>query len=91
MNRIQERGVVEEAIHKADILIEAMPYIRAFRDKLVVIKLGGSALASVVELHKLLEKLGKEETFLKEEVCFLQDHTFQLEKFHYQSKYCLHL
>lgn len=55
VDRIQERGVVEEAIHKADILIEALPYIRAFRDKLVVIKLGGSALASVGELRGLLE------------------------------------
>lgn len=49
------RGLVEEAIRKADTLIEALPYIKAFRDKLIVIKLGGSALAAGGELRGLLE------------------------------------
>jgi acetylglutamate kinase len=35
---------VEDAIRKASVLIEAMSYIRSFRDKLTVIKLGGSAM-----------------------------------------------
>jgi acetylglutamate kinase len=35
---------VEDAIRKASVLIEAMSYIRGFRDKLTVIKLGGSAM-----------------------------------------------
>jgi acetylglutamate kinase len=35
---------VESAIRKADVLIEALSYIRSFRDKLTVIKLGGSAM-----------------------------------------------
>src|SRR5262249_30882141 len=34
--------VVQEAIEKADLLIEAMGWIRQFRDKITVIKLGGS-------------------------------------------------
>ena len=35
---------VQEAIRKADVLIEALGWIRQFRDRHVVIKLGGSAL-----------------------------------------------
>jgi acetylglutamate kinase len=49
------RRLMEEAIRKADILIEAVPYIRAFRDKLVVIKLGGSALVEGNVMRRLLE------------------------------------
>jgi acetylglutamate kinase len=33
-----------DAIRKADVLIEALSYIRTFRDRLTVIKLGGSAM-----------------------------------------------
>ncbi|MDD5634331.1 MAG: acetylglutamate kinase [Candidatus Omnitrophica bacterium] len=35
---------MEEAIKKSEILIEALPYIKKFFDKVVVIKLGGSKL-----------------------------------------------
>ena len=35
---------MQEAIRKAKALIEAMPYIRAFRDRIFVIKLGGAAM-----------------------------------------------
>jgi acetylglutamate kinase len=35
---------MEEAIKKADVLIEALPYIRQFRNKVFVIKYGGSIL-----------------------------------------------
>ena len=35
---------MQEAIAKADALIEAMEYIRGFRDRVVVVKLGGSVL-----------------------------------------------
>ncbi len=34
----------EEEIHKANILIEALPYMQAYRDKTVLIKFGGSAM-----------------------------------------------
>lgn len=54
-NFVYVRGQLEEAIRKADILIEALPYIRAFKDKLVVIKLGGSALVEGSVLRGLLE------------------------------------
>ena len=37
------RGRVEDVIQKAATLVEAFPYIRSFRDKIVVVKYGGSA------------------------------------------------
>lgn len=47
---------MEEAIRKADTLIEAMGWIRQFRDKITVIKLGGSVLEDVTALrHTLLD------------------------------------
>jgi acetylglutamate kinase len=36
--------MVKKAIDKANVLIEALPYIRNFFDKIVVIKFGGSAM-----------------------------------------------
>lgn len=43
---ISTRKVIkpEEEIRKADILIEALPYIQSYRDKTVLIKFGGSAM-----------------------------------------------
>ena len=35
---------MDDAIQKASVLIEALPYIRAFHDKVVVVKYGGSAM-----------------------------------------------
>ena len=35
---------MEDAIRKADVLIEALPYIKKFHKKVVVIKYGGSIL-----------------------------------------------
>lgn len=47
---------MEEAIRKADTLIEAMGWIRQFRDKITVIKLGGSVLEDLTALrHTLLD------------------------------------
>jgi len=45
---------VEEAIAKARALIEAMEYIRSFRGKIVVVKLGGSVLDEAGLQKKLL-------------------------------------
>ena len=45
---------MEEAIAKAAALIEAMEYIRKFRNKVVVIKLGGSILDDEALQRKLL-------------------------------------
>jgi acetylglutamate kinase len=46
---------VEHAIRKADVLIEALQYIRTFRDKLTVIKLGGSAMEEAEALRATLQ------------------------------------
>ena len=45
---------MNDAIRKADVLIEAMSWIRRFRDRLVVIKLGGSALEDPRTVRSLL-------------------------------------
>jgi acetylglutamate kinase len=45
---------VEEAIAKAGALIEAMEYIRKFRGKIVVVKLGGSVLDDTILQKKML-------------------------------------
>lgn len=44
----------EEAIGKADVLIEALGWIRRFRDKVTVIKLGGSVMEDETALRHLL-------------------------------------
>jgi acetylglutamate kinase len=46
--------VVQDAIEKADLLIEAMGWIRQFRDKITVIKLGGSVMEDPESLRHLL-------------------------------------
>src|SRR5882724_1850778 len=46
---------MNDAITKADILIEALSYIRKFRDKLTVIKLGGSAMEDPEALKATLQ------------------------------------
>jgi acetylglutamate kinase len=45
---------LEEAIQKADVLIEALGWIRRFRDKVTVIKLGGSVLEDEDALRHVL-------------------------------------
>ena len=45
---------MEQAIQKADTLIEALGWIREFRDKTTVIKLGGSMLSDIDALHHIL-------------------------------------
>jgi acetylglutamate kinase len=44
-----------EAVHKVEALIEALGYIRTFRDRLTVIKLGGSAMEEPAALRATLE------------------------------------
>jgi acetylglutamate kinase len=45
---------LEEAIQKADVLIEALGWIRRFRDKITVIKLGGSVMEHETALRHVL-------------------------------------
>ena len=48
---------MKDSIKKADILIEAIPYIRAFKDKVVVIKYGGSAMEDIASRQSLLRDI----------------------------------
>lgn len=48
---------MEESIRKADILIEALPYIQSFRGKVVVAKYGGSAIDNPEAMRGILQDL----------------------------------
>ncbi len=48
---------MEEIIRKADVLIEALPYIRSFRKKVVVIKYGGAVLVNEQIRRNILEDI----------------------------------
>ncbi|MBI2104181.1 MAG: acetylglutamate kinase [Candidatus Omnitrophica bacterium] len=45
------------SIRKADILIEAIPYIQAFRGKVIVAKYGGSAIDDPAAMRRILQDL----------------------------------
>ena len=47
------------ALHKAEALIEALDYFRAFRKKIIVVKLGGSIMDDSDCLNSTLAALGK--------------------------------
>ena len=48
---------MEESIRKADILIEALPYIQAFRGTIIVVKYGGSAIDHPTAMRGILSDL----------------------------------
>lgn len=48
---------MEEMIRKADVLIEALPYIQSFYDKTIVIKYGGAAMTDTVIRRNVLEDI----------------------------------
>ena len=48
------RSILQEAIEKAEVLIEALGWIRRFRDKVTVIKLGGSLMQDDDALRHVL-------------------------------------
>jgi acetylglutamate kinase len=50
-------AVMEEAIKKADVLIEALPYIKRFHKKIIVIKYGGSILGEEKIRRSVLEDI----------------------------------
>jgi len=49
--------MIDTAIKKADVLIEALPYIKNFRDKTFVIKYGGSILSEKATREGVLEDI----------------------------------
>jgi acetylglutamate kinase len=48
---------MEDAIKKADVLVEALPYIREFKGKIIVIKYGGSILGDDKIRNSVLEDI----------------------------------
>ena len=48
---------MEEMIRKADVLIEALPYIQSFYDKTIVIKYGGAAMTDPAIRRNVLEDI----------------------------------
>ena len=45
---------VADAMHKAQVLIEALPFIKAFHNAVVIVKIGGEAIEDDVVLNALL-------------------------------------
>ncbi|MGN1083970.1 MAG: acetylglutamate kinase, partial [Lachnospiraceae bacterium] len=54
-------GMMEEVMSKANVLIEALPYIQQFSNKIVIVKYGGSAMLD----EKLREEVIKDVALLK--------------------------
>ena len=48
---------MERYIEKASVLIEALPYIQNFRNKVVVIKFGGSAMTKPNIMEEILRDI----------------------------------
>lgn len=48
---------MEEAIGKSRVLIEALPYIQSFKDKIVVVKFGGSAMVDKDTFQSILQDM----------------------------------
>jgi len=55
MDRAED--AMEEAIRKASVLIEALPYLRAYRERRILIKLGGAAMVEPDMLDSFLQDL----------------------------------
>src|ERR1700684_3425650 len=57
MGSITNKGTMDQYIKKASVLIEAIPYIQAFRRKIFVIKYGGSILDDPKIRHNVLQDI----------------------------------
>lgn len=49
--------MMEEMIKKADVMVEALPYIQSFYDKTIVIKYGGAVLTDIAIRRNVLEDI----------------------------------
>lgn len=55
---VDTKGIsMEEAIGKSRVLIEALPYIQSFKDKIVVVKFGGSAMVDKDTFQSILQDM----------------------------------
>ena len=59
--KIMERLEMEQIMKKAEVLIEALPYIQQFNRKIIVVKYGGSAMSN----EELQKNVIKDVTLLK--------------------------
>ena len=57
---IEEKNM-QELLQKAEVLIEALPYIQKFNRKIIVVKYGGSAMVDETLKHQVI----KDVTLLK--------------------------
>lgn len=48
---------MQEVIRKAAVLIEALPYIQRFREAIIVVKLGGSAMEDAEHLESIVQDI----------------------------------
>lgn len=55
MNR--ERGKIDEMINHAGVMVSALPYLQAYRDKTILIKFGGSAMDNEDLVKRLLRDI----------------------------------
>lgn len=55
--KVSDLKNIDEVIKKADVLIEALPYIRKYRGKFFVIKYGGSTMAELQMREHILKDL----------------------------------
>lgn len=55
-------NIPEQEIRKADILIEALPYLQSYRDKTILIKFGGSAMDNPELVKSLMRDIVVMET-----------------------------
>ncbi len=51
-----EENSMQEILKKAEVLIEALPYIQRFNRKIIVVKYGGSAMVDE-ELKQALSRM----------------------------------
>jgi acetylglutamate kinase len=49
--------MMKQLIAKADVLVEALPYIQKFRDKIILVKFGGSAMEESGVVHGALRDI----------------------------------
>ena len=61
VEEIMERPEMEQIMKKAEVLIEALPYIQQFNRKIIVVKYGGSAMSN----EELQKNVIKDVTLLK--------------------------
>ena len=55
---------MEEVLKKAEVLIEALPYIQKFNRKIIVVKYGGSAMSNVELQKNVIKQLKTHENYL---------------------------